>query len=147
MSANRFSKSRALRERAHRVIPGGAHTYSKGDDQFPEDAPGFIVRASGARAWDLDGNEFIDWGMGLRSVILGHGHPAVLEAVRSAIDLGTNFTRPSPIEVDLAGIDGQPPLDQALEVGSCQALAQSGETISSWRHCVRKLLGSVGQRL
>ena len=37
-----FSKSHALQPKAHRLIPGGAHTYAKGDDQFPEQAPGFI---------------------------------------------------------------------------------------------------------
>src|SRR5579871_266956 len=89
-------------ERAHRVIPGGAHTYSKGDDQFPANAPRFIVRGSGCRVWDPEGREFIDWGMGLRSVILGHAYPRVVQAVSEAIGQGANFTRPSPIEHEFA---------------------------------------------
>ena len=68
----KFDQSKRLRERAKRLIPGGAHTYSKGDDQFPELSPGFLVRGKGALVWDADGNEFLDWGMGLRSVCLGH---------------------------------------------------------------------------
>src|SRR5919202_615093 len=98
-----FSTSQAdLRERAHRAIPAGCHTYSKGDDQFPANAPAFLVRGEGVRAWDPDGNEFLDWGMGLRSVILGHAHPRVVEAATAELQRGTNFTRPSTIELEVA---------------------------------------------
>jgi glutamate-1-semialdehyde 2,1-aminomutase len=95
-------RAEALRRRAHELIPGGAHTYAKGDDQYPEGAPGFIVRGRGCRVWDVDGREFIEYGMGLRSVTLGHAHPAVVEAAAAAMRLGANFTRPSPIEVECA---------------------------------------------
>jgi glutamate-1-semialdehyde 2,1-aminomutase len=97
-----FAKSRALQPKAHQLIPGGAHTYSKGDDQFPEHAPGFIVRGKGCHAWDLDGNEFIEYGMGLRSVTLGHAYEPVVEAAYRQMLLGANYTRPAKIEVDLA---------------------------------------------
>ena len=62
------------------MIPGGAHTYAKGDDQYPELAPGFIARGRGCHAWDVDGNEFIEYNMGLRSVTLGHAYPEVIKA-------------------------------------------------------------------
>ena len=97
-----FVLSSAARDRAHELIPAGAHTYSKGDDQFPQLCPAQLVRGRGARTWDADGNEFVDWGMGLRSVILGHCDSGVLDAVRSALDLGSNLTRPSPIEAEVA---------------------------------------------
>jgi glutamate-1-semialdehyde 2,1-aminomutase len=97
-----FEESRRLRERAHRLIPGGAHTYAKGDDQYPEDAPGFIARGAGARVWDVDGNEFIEYGAGLRAVTLGHGYPAVAEAAARVLRDGTNFVRPAAIEVEAA---------------------------------------------
>lgn len=97
-----FEQSRALQERAHRLIPGGAHTYAKGDDQYPVNAPGFIARGSGCRVWDVDGNEFIEYGMGLRAVTLGHGHRRVIDAAYHAMLQGMNFTRPSPIEVEAA---------------------------------------------
>jgi glutamate-1-semialdehyde 2,1-aminomutase len=95
-------RAEALRRRAHELIPGGAHTYAKGDDQYPEGAPAFIVRGRGCRVWDVDGREFIEYGMGLRSVTLGHAHPAVVEAAAAAMRQGTNFTRPSPLEVECA---------------------------------------------
>ena len=95
-------QSEALQRRAHEKIPGGAHTYAKGDDQYPEGAPAFIVRGRGCRVWDLDGREFIEYGMGLRSVTLGHAYPAVVEAATAAMKQGTNFTRPSPLELEAA---------------------------------------------
>ena len=98
----KFERSRDLQRRSHALIPGGAHTYAKGDDQYPELAPGFIVRGRGCHVWDADGNEFIEYGMGLRSVALGHGHPQVAEAACAALRAGTNFTRPAPIEVECA---------------------------------------------
>ena len=97
-----FSKSHALQPKAHRLIPGGAHTYAKGDDQFPEQAPGFIVRGKGCHVWDLDGNEFIEYGMGLRAVTLGHAFDPVVEAAYKQMQIGVNFSRPAKIEVDLA---------------------------------------------
>ena len=97
-----FSESHALQQKAHRLIPGGAHTYSKGDDQFPERAPAFIARGRGCHVWDVDGNEFIEYGMGLRAVTLGHAFQPVVDAAYRQMQLGINFTRPAKIEVDLA---------------------------------------------
>ncbi|MBH5372014.1 glutamate-1-semialdehyde 2,1-aminomutase [Bradyrhizobium sp. CNPSo 4016] len=97
-----FEKSGALRFRARTAIPGGAHTYAKGDDQYPLLAPGFISRGSGCHVWDVDGNEFIEYGMGLRAVSLGHGFPAVVNAAVAQMSRGTNFTRPSALEVECA---------------------------------------------
>jgi glutamate-1-semialdehyde 2,1-aminomutase len=97
-----FSNSHALQPKAHRLIPGGAHTYAKGNDQYPEHAPGFIVRGKGCHAWDLDGNEFIEYGMGLRAVTLGHAFEPVVEGAHKQMMLGINFNRPAKIEVDLA---------------------------------------------
>lgn len=99
-----FSKSRALQPKAHRLIPGGAHTYAKGDDQYPVNAPGFIVRGKGCHVWDVDGNEFIEYGMGLRAVTLGHAYEPVVEAAYKQMQLGANFTRPAKIEVDAAEV-------------------------------------------
>lgn len=91
--------SAALQERAHRLIPGGCHTYAKGDDQYPVTAPGFIARGRGCHVWDVDGNEYIEYGMGNRAVGLGHAHPGVVQAARAEMEKGCNFTRPAEIEV------------------------------------------------
>ena len=50
----------SLNEKAHRLIPGGSHTYAKGDDQYPANAPAFIARGRGCRVWDTDGREFVE---------------------------------------------------------------------------------------
>ncbi|MFA6188552.1 MAG: glutamate-1-semialdehyde 2,1-aminomutase [Sulfuricurvum sp.] len=97
-----FTNSNLLRKKAASLIPGGAHTYSKGDDQFPQLSPHSIVKGKGARIWDVDGNEFIDWGMGLTSVILGHAYEPVIDVIKNELDNGVNFIRPSFIEAELA---------------------------------------------
>ena len=97
-----FTKSNILRKKASKLIPGGAHTYSKGDDQFPQLSPHSIAKGKGARVWDVDGNEFVDWGMGLTSVLLGHAYEPVLDVIRKEIDNGCNFIRPSFIEAEVA---------------------------------------------
>lgn len=97
-----FTKSNGLRAKSHALIPGGAHTYAKGDDQYPELSPGFIARGEGCHVWDVDGNEFIEYGMGLRSVALGHAYPSVVEAAHRQMQQGINFTRPADIEVECA---------------------------------------------
>ncbi len=98
MPYSRFQVSQKLRTDAHRLIPGGCHTYAKGDDQYPVLAPGFIARGRGCHVWDVDGNAYIEYGMGNRAVALGHAYPKVVEAVRAELANGCNFTRPSHIE-------------------------------------------------
>lgn len=97
-----FAASERLRAVAHRLIPGGCHTYAKGDDQYPVLSPGFIARGRGCRVWDVDGNGYIEYGMGNRAVGLGHAWPEVLDAVRAELEKGCNFTRPSPLEAACA---------------------------------------------
>lgn len=94
--------AKVLQKRAHELIPGGCHTYAKGDDQFPEQAPPFIVRGTGCHVWDIEGREFIEYGMGLRAITLGHAFTPVLEKLIHQLSFGVNFTRPSPIEVECA---------------------------------------------
>jgi glutamate-1-semialdehyde 2,1-aminomutase len=97
-----FTGSIALQERFHARIPGGAHTYAKGDDQFPEDAAPILVKGSGCHVWDVDGNQYIEYGMGLRAVTLGHAFAPVVEAMSRQLLLGSNFTRPAAIELEAA---------------------------------------------
>ena len=99
---SQFRNSQLLASKAHALIPGGCHTYAKGDDQYPVLAPGFIQRGSGSHVFDVDGHEYIEYGMGNRAVGLGHAYPPVLRAVRDALQDGCNFTRPGAIEVECA---------------------------------------------
>ncbi|WP_068269763.1 glutamate-1-semialdehyde 2,1-aminomutase [Aldersonia kunmingensis] len=94
-----FFESNRLQARLHELVPGGAHTYARGSDQYPENMTPILVRGAGARVWDADGNEFIEYGMGLRSVTLGHAYRPVLDAAAAAMANGMNFSRPSVLEV------------------------------------------------
>ena len=93
-----FLKSDEYRKRIHDLIPGGAHTYSKGDDQFPLRSPAAIVKGKGVYVWDLDGNKYLDCSMGLTSVSLGHAYEPIIAAVRAELENGVNFQRPSVLE-------------------------------------------------
>lgn len=97
-----FTRSDAAQARLHELVPGGAHTYARGSDQYPEGMAPVIRRGRGARVEDLDGNTFVEYGMGLRSVTLGHAHPAVVEAVTQAVAEGTSFSRPTHLELAAA---------------------------------------------
>jgi glutamate-1-semialdehyde 2,1-aminomutase len=97
-----FEKSVLAQARLHQLIPGGAHTYARGSDQFPENMTPILVRGRGARVEDLDGNWLIEYGMGLRSVTLGHGYQPVVAAVSDAAADGVNFSRPSIWELRAA---------------------------------------------
>lgn len=119
-----FDQSNALRHVAHNIIPGGAHTYAKGDDQFPERSPGFIVRGKGCHVWDVDGNEFIEYGMGLRAVTLGHAYAPVIEAAYRQMLLGNNFNRPAPIELECAQM-----LQSMVPSAEMVKFAKDGSTI------------------
>jgi glutamate-1-semialdehyde 2,1-aminomutase len=101
-SAMTFEKSVLAQARLHQLIPGGAHTYSRGSDQFPEDMTPVLVRGRGARVEDLDGNWLIEYGMGLRSITLGHGYQPVVDAVCNAAAEGVSFSRPSMWELRAA---------------------------------------------
>ncbi|MGQ4617277.1 glutamate-1-semialdehyde 2,1-aminomutase [Nocardia sp. R7R-8] len=97
-----FTRSNAAQARLHDLVPGGAHTYARGADQYPEGMAPVLVRGSGCRVTDCDGNEFVEYGMGLRAVTLGHGYRPVVEAVAAAIAEGSNFSRPTVLELAAA---------------------------------------------
>jgi glutamate-1-semialdehyde 2,1-aminomutase len=85
-----------------RAIPGGAHTYSRGFDQFPSNAPQILERGKGAYVFDPDGKRFLDYGMGLRSVNLGYSEDKIDQAAFTQIQKGSNLTLPSTIELEAA---------------------------------------------
>ncbi len=98
----RYEKSFALQKKFHALVPGGSHTYSKGEDQQPHLSPKLVSHAKGALCWDVDGNEYIDWMMGNRTFVLGHAYDAVDQAVIEQISKGTNFSRPGLLEYEVA---------------------------------------------
>lgn len=97
------AQSWQLRERALRVIPLATQTHSKAAREELRDVePCFLVRGSGGRVWDVDGNEYIDFRSALGPVVLGYCHPAVDEAVRQQLASGIVFSYAHPLEVEVA---------------------------------------------
>ena len=97
-----MSKNKEYQKRLHELIPGGAHTYSRGDDQYPSNAPTILENGKGAYVWDAEGNKFLDYGMGLRSVTLGYDNDEVSNAAIIEIKKGINLTRASVTELKAA---------------------------------------------
>ena len=97
-----FAASNSHLSAVHNLIPGGAHTYARGDDQYPAGMAPVIERGAGCRVWDLDGNEYVEFNSGLRSTTLGHGFEPVVRAARSWLGDGISFVRPHQIEREAA---------------------------------------------
>jgi glutamate-1-semialdehyde 2,1-aminomutase len=86
--------------RAERLFPGGVNSPVRAF-RAVGGTPRVIARALGARVWDVDGNELIDYIGSWGPMILGHAHPAVVAAIREAAGLGTSYGAPNPHEVEL----------------------------------------------
>jgi glutamate-1-semialdehyde 2,1-aminomutase len=96
-----LQKSQQLLERAQELIPGGVNSPVRAYKSVGG-APPFIARADGARVFDVDGNEYIDYVGSWGPMLLGHRYPAVIEALREALEIGTSFGAPTEREVEFA---------------------------------------------
>jgi len=89
-------------DRLLKAIPGGAHTYSRGYDQYPTNAPQILTRGKGTYIYDPDGKKYLDYGMALRAVNIGYAEDEIDAAAIEQIKNGNNLTRPSMIELEAA---------------------------------------------
>ena len=94
-------RSTALYKRAQELIPGGVNSPVRACRSVGTD-PLFISRADGCRLFDADGNTYIDYIGSWGPMILGHRHPAVIDAISSTLDQGTSFGAPTELEIELA---------------------------------------------
>lgn len=98
-----LERSAELLARGRAVIPGASQTMSKGPTQWVQGiAPAYLARGAGARVWDVDGNEYLDFPMALGPILLGHAHPQVNDAIARQLRDGITFTLPHPLEVEVA---------------------------------------------
>ncbi|MES2889314.1 MAG: glutamate-1-semialdehyde 2,1-aminomutase [Pseudomonadota bacterium] len=116
----------ALFERAERVIPGGVNSPVRAF-RAVGGTPRFIARAQGAHMFDAEGQRYIDYIGSWGPMILGHGHPAVLEAVHAAVNEGLSFGAPTEREIELAEeiLKLVPSMDQVRLVSSGTEAAMS----------------------
>jgi len=96
-----LQKSEALFAQAQKYIPGGVNSPVR-SFRAVGGTPPFLAKGAGSRVWDVDGNEYIDYLGSWGPLVLGHSHPAVVEAVKKAAEGGTSFGAPVAQEVELA---------------------------------------------
>ncbi len=96
-----MTNSTALFDRAQRVIPGGVNSPVRAFKGVGG-TPVFIQKAQGAYIFDTDGKQYIDYVGSWGPMILGHNHPAILNAVLKTAENGLSFGAPTPLEIDLA---------------------------------------------
>jgi glutamate-1-semialdehyde 2,1-aminomutase len=101
LQADATTASAALFDRARQLMPGGVNSPVRAF-RAVGGAPRFIARGAGARVWDVDGHELIDFIGSWGPMILGHAHPVVVAAIRSQAGEGTAFGAPSALEVRMA---------------------------------------------
>ncbi len=114
-----FKKSHNFFEKAKAVIPGGVNSPVRAFKAVGGN-PIFISKAKGSKIYDVDGNAYIDYVLSWGPLILGHAHPKVGKALKSAIDKGTSFGAPTPLEIDLANLvlKAYPSMDKVRMVNS-----------------------------
>jgi glutamate-1-semialdehyde 2,1-aminomutase len=137
----RTPQSRALFERASRSIPGGAGSSARTVGFGWAPYPPFIAEGLGSRVRDVDGNEYIDYLLGLGPMILGHRHPVVTAAVADAVtNYGTCFGLPYELEIEAAEkvVDAVPGIEQVRFTNS------GSEAVGS---AVRLARATTGRRL
>ena len=96
--AEKTPGSRSLHQQAKRLLPDGVTHVGR----YLEPHPIYVERAAGSRKWDVDGNEYVDYLGGHGALILGHNHPAVLEAVTAQVRNGAHYGACHALEVDWA---------------------------------------------
>jgi glutamate-1-semialdehyde 2,1-aminomutase len=94
----KLNKSKKLFEEAKKLTPGGVHSALRFSDPYPI----FISKAKGAKIYDVDGNEYIDYHLAFGPVVLGHAHPSVVAAVKNQLNKGIIYGLSNELEVEVA---------------------------------------------
>ena len=131
--------SQELYRRAVEVLAGGVNSPVRAMRQIGRD-PIFIERGEGCHVYDVDGNRYIDWVCSWGPLILGHAHPAVVEAVREAAARGTSFGAPTEAEVELAA-------EVAERVPSVQMLRMTSSGTEAAMSAVRLARAATGREV
>ncbi len=98
-----IDKSNDLYERSKGLIPCFSQTLAKGPTQYVNGiAPKYLVKGQGCHVWDVDGNEYLDYNMGIGPLSLGYAYPVVDDAIRQQLTNGITFSLMHPLEVEVA---------------------------------------------
>ncbi len=112
-------KSEKLFKQAKAIIPGGVNSPVRAFKAVGGN-PVFITKGKGSKIYDVDGNSYIDYVLSWGPLILGHAHPKVIKALKSAAEKGTSFGAPTPLEIELANLvlKAYPSMDKVRMVNS-----------------------------
>ncbi len=121
-----WEKSHNLYKKACELIPGGVNSPVRAFRAVGGN-PIFIERAKGSKIYDVDGNVYIDYVLSWGPLILGHSHPKVVRALKKAVEKGTSYGAPTPLEIELAGLvlKAYPSMDKVRMVNSGTEAAMS----------------------
>jgi len=116
---NGYNKSEQLFNEAKQYIPGGVNSPVRAFKSVGNN-PVFIDRANGSKICDVDGNEYIDYVASWGPMVLGHQHPAVVEALKTYLNKGTSYGAPTELETEMAKmiIDSLPAMEMVRMVNS-----------------------------
>lgn len=125
--AQSLERDRALRERAERVIPGGMYGHMRVSiDRMPPSYPQYYARGRGARLWDADGNEYIDFQCGFGPMIAGYANPVIDDAAIEQVRAGDTFSGPTSRMVELAEL-----LVDTVHAADWAMFAKNGTDVTS----------------
>ncbi|HEX2176216.1 MAG TPA: aminotransferase class III-fold pyridoxal phosphate-dependent enzyme, partial [Nocardioidaceae bacterium] len=119
-------------------MPPTTQVLAKGPTQYVDGvAPKYAARARGARLWDVDGNEYLDYSMGVGPVSLGYANPEVDDAIRRQLDDGITFSLMHPLEVEVSELLAEVvPCAEAVRFGKSGATSASSSDTSTSRGCI-----------
>ena len=119
--------SEKLFERAKDLIPSGTQTLAKGPGQYTNGiAPKYIHKAKGSHVWDVDGNEYIDYNMGIGPVILGYCYDKVDNAITEQLRSGITFSMMHPLELEAAEL-----IHKTIPNAECIRFSKTGADVTS----------------
>ncbi|MCK6541815.1 aminotransferase class III-fold pyridoxal phosphate-dependent enzyme [bacterium] len=122
-----IANSEKYYQRALPLIPAGTQTLAKGPGQYVNGfAPKYLDRGKGAHVWDVDGNEFIDWTMGVGPLSLGYAYPAVDRAISDQLRKGITFSLMHPLEVEVAEL-----IHDVVPNAECVRFSKTGADVTS----------------
>jgi glutamate-1-semialdehyde 2,1-aminomutase len=125
-------------DRSARAIPGGVNSSIRAFKSVGG-TPYIVSRAEGARVWDVEGRELLDLVQSYGAIILGHAHPKVTEAIRTAAGDGTSYGAPTPREMKLAEAIGE-------RVPSCERVRFMNSGTEATSTAVRLARGATGRK-
>jgi glutamate-1-semialdehyde 2,1-aminomutase len=133
-----YERSQKALERAKKVIPLGAQTFSKSHIQFPQPSPLFVSHGQGGLVWDIDGNEYVDMVSALLPNILGYRDPDVDVAIRRQIASGISFSLATELEAELA--------ETLCRLIPCAEMVRFGKTGTDATTCAVRLARAFTKR-